>query len=58
MAIGEKFTHLMVEVLLSTGLTGRGLITGKSAWLLTRAPFWITLRGTKREKTADVNTQN
>lgn len=40
----------MVEVLLPTGLRGRGLITGKSAWLLTRAPFWITPRGTKREK--------
>lgn len=38
--------HLMAEVLLPTGLTGRGLITGKSAWLLTRAPFWITPRGT------------
>lgn len=42
--------HLMAEVLLPTGLTGRGLITGKSAWLLTRAPFWITPRGTGRRR--------
>lgn len=45
-----EITHLMAEVLLPTGLTGRGLITGKSAWLLTRAPFWITPRGTERKK--------
>lgn len=51
---GAKFTHLMAEVLLPTGLTGRGLITGKSAWLLTRAPFWITPRGTTRERAADI----
>lgn len=43
-------THRMAEVLLPTGLTGRGLITGKSAWLLMRAPFWITPRGTERER--------
>lgn len=48
-AAGAKFTHLMAEVLLPTGLTGKGLITGKRAWLLTRAPFWITPRGTERE---------
>lgn len=48
-ATAAKGTHLMAEVLLPTGLTGRGLITGKRAWLLTRAPFWITPRGTKRE---------
>ena len=46
----EVLTHLMAEVLLPTGLTGRGLITGKSAWLLTRAPFWITPRGTEERK--------
>lgn len=44
----ENVPHLMAEVLLPTGLTGTGLITGKSAWLLTRAPFWITPRGTGR----------
>lgn len=49
-ATGPAFTHLMAEVLLPTGLTGRGLITGNSAWLLTRAPFWITPRGTKRQE--------
>ena len=47
--IPQEFTHLMAEVLLPTGLTGRGLITGKRAWLLTRAPFWITPRGTEGE---------
>lgn len=40
----------MAEVLLPTGLTGRGLITGKNAWLRIRAPFWITPRGTIRER--------
>lgn len=52
----SRFTHLMADVLLPTGLTGRGLITGNSAWLLTRAPFWITPRGTKTQRAE--STQN
>lgn len=48
--VSLRATHLIAEVLLPTGLTGRGLITGKRAWLLTRAPFWMTPRGTKKRR--------